>query len=379
MGCKDIYFFVQEKYFYSFFISNSLTYNCFKLIMLISQLLVNWYQDHHRDLPWRHTSDPYKIWLSEIILQQTRIDQGKSYYNCFIEKFPAVEDLAKAEEQEVLRLWQGLGYYSRARNLHKTAQTITNDYKGVFPDNYSLLLKLKGVGDYTASAIASHAFGLPYAVVDGNVYRFLSRYFSISKPIDTLIGQKYFKKLASELLDKQNPSIYNQAIMEFGALQCKPKNPDCSTCVLVNSCKAFAMKKINSFPVKKGKTKVRNRYFNYFILQDSSNKFVLKKRSERDIWQNLYDFPLIETEKEISEKELLSSSSLSTLFKFQHFTINKILPTQIHMLSHQKIHLRFFILVANNFELKPDFLKYSLAEITKLPLPRPIEKMINQF
>lgn len=347
--------------------------------MHISHQLINWYQEHHRNLPWRQTKDAYKIWLSEIILQQTRVDQGIGYYYRFIEKFPKIENLAKADEQTVLRLWQGLGYYSRARHLHKTAQVIVDNFNGKFPANFESLLSLKGIGDYTASAIASHAFDIPKAVVDGNVYRFLARYFSVFEPINTLKGQKYFKKLAQELLDKENPSLHNQAIMEFGALQCKPKNPDCSSCPFKNHCQALALDKVNLLPVKKGKTKVRNRYFNYFVLRDSAGNIVLKKRSEKDIWQNLYDFPLIETEKALSENELLNLASLSTLFKLNDYTINKILPTQIHVLSHQKIHLRFILLIANTVELHSDFLKYSLLEITELPLPRPIEKMIDQF
>ncbi len=347
--------------------------------MHISHQLINWYQEHHRNLPWRQTKDAYKIWLSEIILQQTRVDQGIGYYYRFIEKFPKIENLAKADEQTVLRLWQGLGYYSRARHLHKTAQVIVDNFNGKFPANFESLLSLKGIGDYTASAIASHAFDIPKAVVDGNVYRFLARYFSVFEPINTLKGQKYFKKLAQELLEKENPSLHNQAIMEFGALQCKPKNPDCSSCPFKNYCQALALDKVNLLPVKKGKTKVRNRYFNYFVLRDSAGNIVLKKRSEKDIWQNLYDFPLIETEKALSENELLNLASLSTLFKLNDYTINKILPTQIHVLSHQKIHLRFILLIANTVELHSDFLKYSLLEITELPLPRPIEKMIDQF
>lgn len=347
--------------------------------MYITQQLINWYQVHHRKLPWRDTSDPYLIWLSEIILQQTRVDQGMAYYFRFIERFPSVYDLAAADEEDVLRLWQGLGYYSRARNLHTTAKQIVREFGGEFPPNYDSLLKLKGVGDYTASAIASHAFGLANAVVDGNVYRFLARYYGIAIPIDSGKGQKYFKELATSLLDKKQASIHNQAIMEFGAIQCKPKNPDCTICPLKDGCLALANKTIDRLPYKKGKTKVRNRFFNYFILQDTEGKFVLKKRKEKDIWQNLYDFPLIETEKEISEEELFRSSPAATILKLAHFTINKILPPQIHLLSHQKIHLRFILLSSNTFELKPEFLKYSLAEITKLPLPRPIEKMINHL
>lgn len=347
--------------------------------MLISQILINWYHIHQRDLPWRHSTDPYKIWLSEIILQQTRVDQGMAYYYRFLDKFPTVEELAKADEQEVLRLWQGLGYYSRARNLHITAQIIYSDYKGLFPADFNLLIKLKGVGDYTAAAIASHAFGLAHAVVDGNVYRFLARYFLIEEPIDTNKGQKHFKKLANELLNKQNPGLYNQAIMEFGALQCKPKNPDCTVCPLRETCQAFAKKKVDNLPFKKGKTKVRNRYFNYFILQDFEGKIMLKQRIEKDVWQNLYDFPLIESAKPLDQKDLLKAMANEDFFDKHNDTIEEISPCQIHLLSHQKLHLRFIRLKNSELIEKENLKKYSSSQIDQLPLPRPIEHFLNAF
>ena len=347
--------------------------------MHISQVLINWYQEHQRDLPWRQTTDPYKIWLSEIILQQTRVDQGMAYYFRFLDKFPTIENLAKAEEQTVLRLWQGLGYYSRARNLHKTAQAIVKDYQGIFPVDYNLLIKLKGIGDYTAAAIASHAFDLAHAVVDGNVYRFLARYFLIEEPIDTGKGQKLFKKLANELLDKQNPGLHNQAIMEFGALQCKPKKPDCNVCPLVETCQAFAKKKTDKIPIKKGKTKIRNRYFNYFILQDSDGKIMMKQRTEKDIWQNFYDFPLIESSEPINQKGLLETMANDTLFGKYNYFIEEVSPCQIHLLSHQKLHLRFIRLKKSEFNEYRTFKKYSTTQIDQLPLPRPIEQFLSLF
>lgn len=346
--------------------------------MHISQVLINWYQDHQRDLPWRQTTDPYKIWLSEIILQQTRVDQGMSYYFRFLERFPTIKCLAKAEEQTVLRLWQGLGYYSRARNLHKTAQIIVSDYDGRFPADYNLLLKLKGVGDYTAAAIASHAFGLPHAVVDGNVYRFLARYFSIDEPIDTGKGQKQFKKIAKDILNKQNPGLHNQAIMEFGALQCKPKNPNCNLCPFVGTCQAFAEKKIDKLPIKKGKTKVRNRYFNYFIIQDSSQKIIMKQRIAKDVWQNLYDFPMLE--EELSETDLINGEFIKTKFVSEKYNIQSISPIQIHLLSHQKLHLRFIKLeFSPEAKIEKGLEAYTRQEIENLPLPRPIEQFLNRF
>lgn len=346
--------------------------------MHISQLLINWYQDHQRDLPWRQTTNPYNIWLSEIILQQTRVDQGMAYYFRFLEKFPTVELLAKAEEQVVLRLWQGLGYYSRARNLHKTAQAIVSDYQGKFPADYDLLIKLKGIGDYTAAAIASHAFGLPHAVVDGNVYRFLSRYFSIEEPIDTGKGQKQFKKIAEDILNKQNPGLHNQAIMEFGALQCKPKNPNCDICPFVETCQAFAKKKIAILPVKKGKIKVRNRYFNYFIIQDSSHKIIMKQRTTKDVWHNLYDFPMLE--RELSETDLINGEFIKGVFNSENFNIQNISPIQIHLLSHQKLHLRFIELkFSPATKIEKELRAYAREEIENLPLPRPVEQFLNRF
>lgn len=347
--------------------------------MVISQLLINWYKTHQRNLPWRSTSDPYKIWLSEIIMQQTRIDQGLAYYQRFIVRFPCVKSLAEADEQEVLRLWQGLGYYSRARNLHKSAQYIVNESNGVFPSDYASLIKLKGIGDYTASAIASFAFGLPHAVVDGNVYRFLSRYFSIEDPIDSLKGQKHFKILANQILDKQNPGLHNQAIMEFGSLQCKPQNPDCNQCPLNNSCLSFANNTIGFLPYKQGKTKVTKRYINYFILQDDTGKILMKQRTAKDVWHNLYDFPLYETDHPKSDMDFMNSLTQENIFGLNDFVIKKISPIQIHLLSHQKLHLRFIQLGIQKFGIQHPFTAYTKTDIEKLPLPRPIEQYLDLF
>ena len=231
-----------------------------------SQKIIFWYEHNKRDLPWRNTRDPYLIWLSEIILQQTRVDQGMSYYLKFVGEFPTVKQLAKADNEKVMKLWQGLGYYSRARNLHTTAKIILLEHKGVFPKEFETILALKGVGEYTAAAIASFAYNKPYAVVDGNVYRVLSRVFDISTPIDSTQGKKEFNHLAGELLDKNKPAIYNQAIMEFGAMQCKPINPYCAVCPLNTMCLAYSKKLVAELPVKSKKTKVRDRYFNYIVL-----------------------------------------------------------------------------------------------------------------
>lgn len=306
-----------------------------------SNILIAWYHENKRDLPWRNTKDPYFIWLSEIILQQTRVNQGMDYYLKFANEFPAVKDLAKADNEKVMKLWQGLGYYSRARNLHATAKIITDNYNGTFPDDYNEILKLKGVGEYTAAAIASFAFNKAHAVVDGNVYRVLSRVFGISTPIDSSLGKKEFSQLANELIDKKNPATHNQSIMEFGALQCKPGIPDCPICPLNSMCYAFSKKEVDQFPIKSKKIKVRNRYFNYIVLKHKGN-VAIKKRTEKDIWINLYDFPLIECTKLVSKDEFLKSTDWTSFIKKLSYTINGTPSEFIHVLSHQKIHARFW-------------------------------------
>lgn len=268
------------------------------LIMNFHNLLIKWYLQNKRDLPWRNTTNPYHIWLSEIMLQQTRVAQGMPYFLSFTTAFPTVFDLANANEEQVLKLWQGLGYYSRARNLHKTAQYIATELNGIFPDNYKDLLQLKGVGEYTAAAIASFSYNEAVPVVDGNVFRVLSRYFDIETDIAQAYAKKEFAALAFELMPKDNPAIFNQAIMEFGALQCVPKSPNCQICVFSESCAALQKKKVDQLPVKSKKLKVRNRYFNYLMLSDAEEKTLIQKRTAKGIWHNLYEFPLIETLQE---------------------------------------------------------------------------------
>src|SRR6478736_1262977 len=265
--------------------------------MIFSNILIKWYLQNKRDLPWRKTTDPYPIWLSEIMLQQTRVAQGMPYFLSFTTAFPTVFDLANASEEQVLKLWQGLGYYSRARNLHKTAQIVAFEMNGIFPDNYNDLLKLKGIGEYTAAAIASFSYNECVPVVDGNVFRVLSRYFDLETDIAQASAKKEFAALAFELMPKDNPAQFNQAIMEFGALQCVPKNPNCAECVFNDSCLALQKKKVNQLPVKLKKTKVRNRYFNYIIGIDEKENTIIQKRTAKGIWHNLYEFPLIETEQ----------------------------------------------------------------------------------
>ena len=320
--------------------------------MHYSNILIRWYLENKRDLPWRKTDNPYLIWLSEIMLQQTRVAQGTPYFISFTINFPTVFDLAEANEEQVLKLWQGLGYYSRARNLHKTAQFVATELSGVFPDNYNDLLKLKGVGEYTAAAIASFSYNEAVPVVDGNVFRVLSRYFDVETDIASASAKKEFAALAFELMPKDNPALFNQAIMEFGALQCVPKSPNCGVCVFNESCAALQKKKVDQLPVKSKKLKVRNRFFNYLVVSDDNDNTIIQKRTAKGIWHNLYEFPLIETEKdedfENITKQIQSDSfkennpSVSELAK----QINRILEYNpesiIHKLSHQHLHIKFW-------------------------------------
>jgi len=312
--------------------------------MIFSKILINWYSVNKRELPWRKTTNPYKIWLSEIILQQTQVKQGLPYYDNFNAKYPSVLDLANANEDAVLKLWQGLGYYSRARNLHATAKHIANDLNGQFPNTYKELLKLKGVGDYTASAIASIYFNEVTAVVDGNVYRVLSRYFGISTAINSSKGAKEFKLLAQKLIDKKQPAEFNQAIMEFGATQCKPKNPDCTVCPFNKGCIAFNKRIIGELPVKIKSAKAKKKHFNFLVFISEDEKTILQQRKGKGIWQNLYQFPLVETENAIgfnTFKGLIESHELLINQNFELLLYNK--DAIVHKLSHQHLYTQFWI------------------------------------
>jgi A/G-specific adenine glycosylase len=311
--------------------------------MDFTKSLTQWYLQNKRDLPWRNTVDPYPIWLSEIILQQTRVAQGTPYFLSFLNAFPTIFDLANANEEQVLKLWQGLGYYSRARNLHKTAQFVAQELSGVFPPTYKDLLKLKGVGEYTAAAIASFSYNEAVPVVDGNVFRVLSRYFDVETDIAVASAKKEFAALAFELMPKDNPALFNQAIMEFGALQCVPKSPNCGICIFNESCAALQKKKVDQLPVNNKKLKVRNRYFNYLVVSDENENTIIQKRTAKGIWHNLYEFPLIETD--IVE----GFDSISTMIQDQFFENNDVLSIEehneksiIHKLSHQHLHIKFW-------------------------------------
>jgi len=343
--------------------------------MLFHKSLINWYLKNKRDLPWRKTQNPYHIWLSEIMLQQTRVAQGLPYFLRFTEAFPTVFDLANAPESQVLKLWQGLGYYSRARNLHYTAKYIEQNLDGKFPENYTELKKLKGVGDYTASAIASICFKEPTAVVDGNVYRVLSRYYGVDTPVNSTKGIKFFKELAQSLIDTEQPDIYNQAIMEFGALQCKPKKPDCLSCPLNDSCVALEKKLIDTLPVKEKKIKIKKRFFNFIIIETDSGETVIEERTQKGIWQNLYQFPLIETKESINEKTLLRNIHFENWFysdiELSLFNEKEI----IHKLSHQHLYTKFWVVKTPTTSLT----SISWDEVSKYPVPILIANFLNRY
>jgi A/G-specific adenine glycosylase len=309
--------------------------------MSLIEILIEWYNDNKRDLPWRHSTDPYVIWLSEIILQQTRVDQGLPYFYKFLDAYPTVSDFASADEGEVLNHWQGLGYYSRGRNMHKTANMVMEDYAGYFPKKYEELIKLKGVGEYTAAAISSFSNNEARAVVDGNVFRLLARYYGINEPINTPKAKKLFTTLANEVIDSKNPAISNQAMMEFGSLHCKPKKPLCYTCPLQLNCFAFQKKLVDQLPQKLKKAAVRERFFNYFVLiQDG--EILLNKRGGNDIWENLHEFPMIETESCLELSELIKAQQVKDTF--EDLQINYSVGPVKHLLSHQKIFAQFIVL-----------------------------------
>lgn len=337
-----------------------------------------WYSFYKRDLPWRNTRNPYFIWLSEIILQQTRIDQGLIYYLRFIDEFPSISDLADASEDQILKLWQGLGYYSRARNLHFTAKYICQYHNGVFPDDYHSIRSLKGVGDYTAAAISSISFSMKYPAVDGNVYRVLSRFFGISEPIDTNSGKKAFYKLAEELIKGTDPGMHNQALMEFGALQCTPKNPDCLSCPLNENCFAFSEKRIAGLPVKQNKTKQRERFFNYLVLA-SDNHIWLRKRTADDIWKNLFEFPAIETTEKTDIDQLSGQNDFQHIIQNEHTSVESISNWKIHILSHQRIHYRFLrIRLSGEFSMPKDLIRVNKEDIFNFAVPKLLENYINE-
>ena len=328
---------------------------------LIHNKLSQWYEQHHRILPWRETEDPYRIWISEIILQQTRVAQGLEYYMRFVERFPDVRSLASASEDEVLRYWQGLGYYSRARNLHRAAQTIVQRQSTVFDTPVDIsnqasifqeLISLPGIGEYTAGAIASFAFNLPYPALDGNVYRVLARLYDCEIAFDTSAGKKHFHQLANQLLDKDHPRLFNSAIMEFGALHCTPTSPDCAHCPIQECCLAYAHHTVELLPVRKPRTALRDRYLNYTIYCTPDMRTLIQQRTEKDIWQHLYEFPLQETEALLPVAAGVAQVDLK------------------HILSHQRIHARFHIRKVEQLPQIPNTIAIPLSSLDDYALSR---------
>ena len=343
--------------------------------MDFSNSLLHWYLQEKRDLPWRNTTNPYKIWLSEIILQQTRVAQGLPYYLAFTDQYPTIFDFAAADEEAILKLWQGLGYYSRARNMHKTAQQIVNEYQGVFPNNYVNLLKLNGVGPYTAAAIASFAFNEVVPVVDGNVFRVLSRFFDVETDISSSKARKEFFEIAQLLISKEQPALFNQAIMDFGAIQCVPQNPNCVQCVFSEACLAYQKNKVNERPVKLKKTKVTNRFLNYLVFRDDENQTLVNKRTQKGIWHNLYEFPVIETDSEPTFEAMKAQIE-------QQFTEHEMVDIYVfndlkitHKLSHQNLTLRFY-----NIQVQHKLANgIHLDDLEKLPFPIVIHNFIQKY
>ncbi|AYA38313.1 A/G-specific adenine glycosylase [Hymenobacter oligotrophus] len=347
-----------------------------------AEALLDWYPRHRRDLPWRHTQDPYAIWLSEIILQQTRVQQGLPYYERFLAAYPTVHDLAAAPEQEVLRLWQGLGYYSRARNMRITAQQVVNEYAGQFPGSYAGLVKLRGIGPYTAAAIASFAFGERVAVLDGNVYRVLARVFGLTTDIAQPSARKEFQHLADQLISVEEPADYNQAIMEFGAIQCTPTNPDCLFCPVREQCFAFQHGMVQQLPVKSKAKAGRTRYFHYLVLRYGGQVY-LRKRTGKDIWHSLYDFYLTETPEAALPPQALVTELEALGAQVATNRVSEPAAALRHALSHQKVEACFHELWLDA-PLADDVLKqtgleaYAAEQMDELPKPVIISNYLNK-
>lgn len=332
--------------------------------------LLKWNKSvNNRPMPWKGEQDPYKIWLSEIILQQTRVEQGWDYYNRFVSTFPTVQKLAAASETKVFKLWEGLGYYSRCKNLIITAQIIVQEYNGKFPDQYEQILALKGVGPYTAAAIASFAFNLPYAVVDGNVFRVLSRYFGNSTAIDSNEGKKLFTQLAETLLDKKQPAVYNQALMDFGAVVCKPKLPLCSTCPLKSNCVAFENKTVDQLPVKEKKITKTTRWF-YYIIAEFDGKVLVRKRAAGDIWENLYEFILEEKSEPVDFDQIRKLHSIKQVLGKGKINIELVSKLYEQKLTHQTIYGQFITIKTAHQPVMDGYTLVSKKQLNSLPFPK---------
>ena len=351
--------------------------------MEVNRILINWYNQNKRPLPWRNTSDPYIVWVSEIILQQTRVAQGLEYFNRFVARFPEVFSLACASEQEVLKYWQGLGYYSRARNMQVAARSIVQEFNGIFPESSVELLKLKGIGPYTASAIASICFGEASPVVDGNVMRVIARYFGIKLAVNTPEGHKAVYEAALLILDREHAGAFNQAIMEFGALHCTPKRPMCDFCPLQIGCEAFHTHTVDILPMKIKLVKPRDRHFNYLIIiQNNKNglqEIYLHKRTGKDIWNGMYELPLIETPLALKPEELIGSPSWNTIFGNQQLRILEYSDKYKHQLTHQTIYARFVsVYLEGTLGNNNDWQRIEVSQLPDFPLPRLIDRYLKQ-
>ena len=350
--------------------------------MDFAKKLTRWYAENGRDLPWRNTRDPYKIWISEVILQQTRVAQGMSYYHKFIETFPDLISLANAPEDKVLRVWQGLGYYSRARNLHQAAKSIVGNLDGKFPQSFKEIIQLKGIGAYTAGAIASITFGEPATAVDGNVKRVISRLFAIEEPVDSSIGNKMINAALEEIFDKQNPGNFNQAIMDFGATVCKPKNPECEICPLASACVALKKDLVNRLPAKNKEIIRRIRYLNYLFinLEEKDDTFTwIQKRDGKDIWQGLYQLPLIETEHLVSPDELSTLPQWLQIFDGSNPSISATSHVFTHQLTHQQLFARFYkINISHKIPFADSmFIMVNVNDLSNFAMPRLLVKYLT--
>ncbi|WP_212000564.1 A/G-specific adenine glycosylase [Chitinophaga sp. HK235] len=345
--------------------------------LFFTEKLLEWNQlSNTRTMPWKGEKDPYRIWLSEIILQQTRVEQGLPYYEKFIKNYPNAKKLAAAPEEEVFRLWQGLGYYARCKNMLAAAREIATTYNGKFPGEYEQIKALKGIGTYTAAAIASFGFQLPYAVLDGNVYRVLSRYFGIETPIDTTAGKKQFGDLAQELLPASQSAAYNQSIMDFGAVVCKPQQPACGTCPLNRKCQARQQQLVDVLPVKSKKLQIKKRYFNHLLVELKDNIYI-RKRTEKDIWQNLHEFILIETSEAAELDELRQQETFRHLFENVPFTVVNVSAPVKQQLTHQTIHSRFFTLEVEQPLPLPEHLLVSRKKLDNYAFPKTITDFLH--
>lgn len=343
---------------------------------MIGQKLILWYEENKRDLPWRDTESPYLIWVSEIILQQTRVVQGLDYYRRFVDAFPDIFSLANADIDEILKIWQGLGYYSRARNMHVAARQIVDKFAGKFPSTYDGLIMLKGIGDYTASAIASLAFGQAVPVIDGNVNRVIARLHGIQQPINKPAGQKAIRAFAEKMMIRETPGTYNQAIMEFGALQCVPQNPDCSACIFKNICVAFRSGLTLMLPVKEKTTKIVTRYFHYLYVCFGQRTFI-RRRSEGDIWTGLYEFPMIETDAETCMEDLIRTPVWQSYFAGQKPVVEVVAPEVTHRLTHRILKIRFYKIVVHQPICGDDFIEISENEIFRFAVPKVIDDFLS--